>query len=238
MERFDLTPFTAFCTENNLPLPESAVPHLKLFGALLLEWNEKINLTAITNPEEIVFKHFIDCAALLKFLKLKPGNRLIDVGTGAGFPGMILKILVPKADITLLDGHAKRFVFLQDFMEKSGVCCTLLHARAELAAQQPHLREQFDFATARAVAALPTLLEYCLPFVKCGGCFAAMKGPGLKEEFPAAAHALQALGGSAQPPFVYLLPDGSERTVVQVKKISQTPPKYPRASAKISKQPL
>ena len=238
MAEFNLAPFLSYCAENGIAVPPAAPQQLALYGNLLLEWNQKINLTAITDPQEIVLKHFTDCAALLRFLPLKPGQSLIDVGTGAGFPGAVLKILVPQAKVTLLDGHAKRFLFLNDFMQQSGLTCQTLHSRAELAAKQPEYREQFQYATARAVAALPTLLEYCLPFVKPGGLFAAMTGPGAGEEAAAAANAAGLLGGSPAAVQTYTLPGELERAVVTVKKISQTSAKYPRASAKITKQPL
>lgn len=238
MPDFSLKPFFAYCQQYGISVPEEAGEQLQCYGNLLLEWNEKINLTAITEPAEVVCKHFTDCAALLRFLPLQAGQRLIDVGTGAGFPGMILKILVPGAHITLLDGHAKRFLFLKDFMERTGLFCETLHSRAELAAKQPDYRERFDYATARAVAALPTLAEYCLPFVKPGGSFVAMKGPDAFEETKAAKNALKLLGAAPAEATAYTLPDSSERTAVMCKKISQTLPKYPRASAKITKQPL
>lgn len=238
MPDFCLNPFFEYCQQHGIAVPETAEKQLQCYGRLLLEWNEKINLTAITEPEEVVCKHFTDCAALLRFLPLQAGQRLIDVGTGAGFPGMVLKILVPHAKITLLDGHAKRFLFLKDFMQQTGLFCETLHSRAELAAKQPAYREQFDYATARAVAALPVLAEYCLPFVKPNGSFVAMKGPDALEETKAAKNALKLLGAAPAVATAYTLPDGSERTVIACKKISQTLPKYPRASAKITKQPL
>lgn len=238
MPELNITPFLSYCRENGIAVPEAAPRQLELYGSLLLEWNQKINLTAITEPQEIVQKHFTDCAALLRFLPLKPGESLVDVGTGAGFPGMVLKILVPQANITLLDGHAKRFLFLNDFMQQTGLFCQTLHSRAELAGRQPDYREQFQYATARAVAALPTLLEYCLPFVKPGGLFAAMKGPGAEAELQAAANAVGLLGGAPATAQSYTLPGELERTVITVQKASQTPAKYPRISAKIAKQPL
>lgn len=233
-----MRPFCDFCARENIELPENAPNRLALYGRLLLEWNEKINLTAIKEPTEVVIKHFIDSAYLLKYLKMPQGATLLDVGSGAGFPGMVVKIMRPDLAVTLLDGHAKRFLFLEDLMKNIGLSAEMLHARAELASKEATHREQYDFVTARAVAALPTLAEYCLPFVKVGGTFAAMKGPALKEELAAAENALALLGGEKAAFFAYQLPDLSERGIVLTKKISQTPTKYPRPSAKIAKRPL
>ena len=198
MAAFDFTPFFEYAKQNGITLPEAAENHLTTYGNLLLEWNEKINLTAITDPEDIVIKHFTDCLSLLKIIDPKPGQSLIDVGTGAGFPGMVIKILRPDVDVTLLDGHQKRFLFLEDLQNQIGIKAINLHCRAELAAKEKLYRERYDFATARAVANLPALSELCLPFVKVGGRFVAMKGSGGKEELDASKNAIFLLGGKTE----------------------------------------
>ena len=210
---------------------------LNIYKNLLLEWNEKINLTAIKDENEIFVKHFEDSLTILNAVDIKPNSTLIDVGTGAGFPGMVLKIARPDLNVTLLDGHKKRFLFLEDLQSKLNLNCENLHLRAEEAAKKEHLRESFNIATARAVAKLNVLSELCLPFVKKGGFFIAMKGPDL-EELETSANALKILGGKIEQIKSVKLSNGDERNLVIIKKISQTPAKYPRVSAKISKQPL
>ncbi len=238
MANFDLTPLFDYAKQNNITLPENTESHLTTYGNLLIEWNEKINLTAITDPTEIVVKHFIDSISLLKIIDPKPGEKLIDVGTGAGFPGMVIKIASPDLDVTLLDGHQKRFIFLEDLQNQIGIKATNLHQRAELAAKEDAHRERYDYATARAVARLNTLAEYCLPFVKKNGYFVAMKGPEAANEAAEAKKAVSILGGGEINLITEELPMENTRAFIKVKKKSPTPPKYPRASAKISKAPL
>lgn len=224
--------------ENGISVDSEALSRFQKYAKLLVEWNEKINLTAITDPEGIVIKHFLDCALLLKHIKLPVGAKVIDVGTGAGFPGMVLKILRPDINLTLLDGLNKRLVFLNAVAEALILSVETVHLRAEEAGQKPLYRESFDLATARAVAKLNTLYEYCLPLVKTGGYFCAMKGPSAEEEIKLASKASGILGGSKAQVKTETLTGEESRAFVLVKKISQTPPKYPRISAKISKQPL
>ena len=144
MPRFDFTPLLDYAEKNSISVSKDTVEKLNIYGDLLLFWNEKINLTAITDPKEVVIKHFIDSLSLLKFINPKAGEKLIDVGTGAGFPGMVIKILRPELSVTLLDGHAKRFIFLNDLQEKIDIKTENLHIRAELAAKDKNFREQFD----------------------------------------------------------------------------------------------
>lgn len=224
--------------EGFLTLTNEQLKMLNEYGNLLLEWNEKINLTAITEPEEVVIKHFLDCLLFFKNIDVKNGAKVIDVGTGAGFPGIVLKIARPDIELTLLDGLNKRIVFLKDVLDKLGISAKAVHMRAEEGGKNAEYREKYDIACARAVAQLNTLSEYCIPFVKNGGSFIAMKGPSAAEELGAARNAIDRLGGGEPVIFSENLPDGSKRCFVQIKKISQTPPKYPRISAKISKQPL
>lgn len=226
--------------EQGINLSEEMLARFDRYAALLAEWNEKINLTAITAPEEIVRKHFVDSLTLLPCLP-EGELRLIDVGTGAGFPGVALAIARPSIRLTLLDSLNKRLVFLQELCGALSIPVTLVHARAEDGGRKPELREQFDAATARAVAALPTLCEYCLPFVRPGGVFYAMKGPDGTEEAKAAQNAARLLGGRIGAPRAVRLPGGPgeetlERLLIPVDKVSATPPSYPRPSAKIAKQ--
>ena len=209
------------------------------YGRRLLEKNRVMNLTAITAPEEVAALHMLDCAALLNFADLD-GKTLIDVGTGAGFPGLALKILVPSLSVTLLDGLNKRLDWLAETAEALGLDrVTTLHARAEDAGRGLALREAFDFAAARAVAGLPVLCELCLPFVKVGGKFLAMKGPEADAELEEAREAIALLGGLPAGVYPYSIPGRSEqRRLVIVEKTAPTPQRYPRRWAKIQNHPL
>ena len=232
----------AYLTETAQPYgieisPEQA-EQFQLYAALLAEWNEKINLTAITEPKEIAVKHFLDSLLLLPEISAQKGASFIDVGTGAGFPGVALLILRPDLRLTLLDSLQKRLLFLEDLLKKLGLDAELLHARAEEAARKKEYRQKFDFAAARAVASLPTLCEYCLPFLKQGGVFAAMKGPAGPEELKNAEHAVQVLGCSVRGEKRYTLPGGDERTLILISRTGPLLPSYPRQSAKITKAPL
>ncbi len=205
---------------------------------LLTEWNQKMNLTAITEPREIVVKHFLDSILLLNAYGIPRGARVIDIGTGAGFPGLPLKIMRDDLSLTLLDSLNKRLIFLKDVCEKLEISAGLIHARAEEAGRKKEMRGSYDLVAARAVAPLNILCEYCLPLVKTGGVFAAMKGPGGPEELSAAQNALSLLGADAGNIRSFSLPDGSARTILLMKKTAPTSDKYPRASAKIAKSPL
>jgi len=207
------------------------------YTELLLEWNEKMNLTAITAPEEIAVKHYLDSLTLLKFIDIPQNSRIIDVGCGAGFPSIPLMIARKDIHITMLDGTKKRLNFIDEVVNQLGLNGETLHARAEEAGKSAKYREKFDFATARAVARLNVLGEYCLPFVKEGGNFVAMKAS-VNDEIEEAQGAIRLLGGKFREIKEFSLPDGSERSLVVIKKISQTPPKYPRASAQIAKKAL
>ncbi len=221
-----------------LSLDDTALSRLESYGNLLLEWNEKINLTAITEPDEVLIKHFYDCLLFLKHVDVPHRARVIDVGTGAGFPGIVLAIARPDIKLCLLDSLNKRISFLLEVCNKLSLSAEAIHSRAEEGARKEEHREQYDIACARAVAALPTLAEYCMPYVKEGGLFVAMKGPSAEEEIKAAYTAIKTLGGQKAELITEKLPDDSNRSFVIIKKISQTPTKYPRGSAKIAKQPL
>lgn len=205
---------------------------------ILKEWNEKINLTAIEDDKEIIIKHFIDSLSIAPFIKDR-GTKLIDVGTGAGFPGIPLKIVFPDLKVTLLDSLEKRIKFLDQVIKELGLKeIKAVHSRAEDKGVAADYREQFDIACARAVANLPVLLEYCLPFVKVGGYFIAMKGSST-EEIDNSKKALDILGGKIEDVKEFVLPSSDiKRNVVVVKKFRQTPTKYPRKSGKVSKDPL
>ena len=219
--------------------PEGAVDQLVRYGELLLEQNKVMNLTAITQPDQVAALHFLDSAALAGQADLA-GRSLIDVGTGAGFPGLVLKILVPDLRLTLVDSLAKRLDWLSTVCaELSLERVTLRHARAEELAWEDGWRDAFDFATARAVADLRVLTELCLPYVRPGGRFLAMKAAGCQPEVDAAGRAVSVLGGRLRPAFCYTIPGTEvERVVVPVEKTAPTPQGYPRRWAKIQKAPL
>ncbi|MBR7071358.1 MAG: 16S rRNA (guanine(527)-N(7))-methyltransferase RsmG [Clostridia bacterium] len=238
MIEFPFEEIIPLCAAFGTVLDDTAVDRLQRYGNLLLAWNEKMNLTAITEPREVLFKHFYDCLLLLKHTALTPNSRVIDVGTGAGFPGMVLKIVRPDLQVTLLDGLNKRLIFLNAVLEDIGLTAETIHLRAEEAGRDSRYREQFDLATARAVARLPVLCEYCLPFVKKGGVFVAMKGASAAEEAAAAGNALRLLGGGKPHLVTETLTGEEQRAFILVKKISQTPPKYPRSGGKIAKSAL
>ena len=220
-----------------LDLDPAAADKLARYAELLLEKNKVMNLTAITAPRDVATLHLLDCAALAAQLDLS-GKRVIDVGTGAGFPGMPLRIGEPSIRLTLLDSLGKRITFLQQCCDELGfadVAC--VHQRAEEFAARH--RQQFDLATSRAVASLPLLCELCLPLVKPGGQFLAMKAVDSDAEIHAARHAIEVLGGEISAVRDYRVPCTEvAHRVVFIQKVKETPQKYPRAFAKIKKNPL
>ncbi len=217
---------------------------LNIYARLLVEWNEKMNLTGITDPQGIAVKHFADSLTVAPLLP-KGTFSLIDVGTGAGFPGVPLALLRADCRLTLLDSLNKRLTFLDTVCREVGLPVTLVHARAEEGGRRKDLRERFDVAVARAVAAMPVLSEYCLPFVKVGGCFLALKGPDADREKAEAARGIGVLGGKVTGIDAFTLPkqpvegvETMERRLIRVDKVRPTPSAYPRPSAKIAKAPL
>ena len=217
-------------------LDDTALERLDKYADLLVETNKSLNLTAITDPDEIVYKHFIDSLSLLTCVEIKNGAKVIDVGTGAGFPGVVLLIARPDLKITLLDGTNKRLVFIKNVLDEIGLEAEIVHMRAELAGKDIKYREKFDLVTARAVANLNTLAEYCMPFVRKGGVFAAMKGP--NEDAGNAENAVKILGGDGIAVYDYLLGKDDKRKIFSVKKLSHTPTKYPRNSSQIKNKAL
>ena len=220
-----------------LGLDCSGTPPLLRYGELLLETNKVMNLTAITEPKDVATLHFLDSAALLTLADLK-GKTVVYVGTGAGFPGMPMKILEPSIQLTLLDSLGKRITFLQEVCDNLGLTdVQCVHARAEEFAAEH--RQSFDFAVSRAVANLSVLGELCLPLVKPGGYFLSMKSVESGQELEAAKKAIQILGGRVERTADYQIP-GTDVThrVIFIKKIAETPKKYPRPFAKIKKNPL
>ena len=211
------------------------VRKLDEYAALLVEYNQKVNLTAITDAEGIEDRHFID--SLLLAARPEVCGRMVDVGTGAGFPGIVVKLFRPELDLTLMEPTGKRVDFLKYACSALGVEAEFAKERAEEAARKVW-REQFDLASARAVAALPMLAEYCLPLVKVGGNFLAMKGASGEEELAAARGAIKKLGGAYKETRTLHLPGGDTRTLILCQKISQTPTAYPRNGGKIAKSPL
>ena len=228
-----------YCNEHGIALDDKAIFRFEKYMRLVLEWNEKINLTSITDENEFIIKHFYDSLTLLRTLDIKEGAKIIDIGTGAGFPGVPLKIARPDIELTLLDSLNKRLVFLEEnVLPALEISAEIIHGRAEEVSEQSEYREIFDFAVSRAVANLASLSEYCIPFVKIDGVFAPMKGPESSEEIKQAANAIKVLGGKVDMVENLTLPDGSGRSIVVIDKIKHTPDKYPRRGIKISKNPL
>ena len=217
---------------------ETALERFDRYSEALVRVNAHLNLTAITEPTEVLYKHWLDSLAVLRFVKPETGARCIDVGTGAGFPGVALLIARPDLRMTLLDSTRKKLTFIAETLKELDLPAETLHLRAEEAGQMAAYREQYDLVTARAVANLRELCEYCLPFLRIGGTFAAMKSIRTDEEIAEARCALRLLGGTIDAVQTFTLPYAGERTLILIKKTSQTPPKYPRPSAKIAKQPL
>jgi 16S rRNA (guanine527-N7)-methyltransferase len=223
-----------------LSLDAQTLARFEAYLDFLFECNQVMNLTAITDRAEAVQKHFLDSLALAAAVDLQ-GKRLIDIGTGAGFPGLPLKIAIPSLEVTLLDSQQKRVTFLEELTARlglTGVSC--VHARAEEFVATPGEREGYDFATSRAVAELPLLLELTLPYVRLGGACLAMKTAHAGEEIATARGAAAILGGEMERHCDYVLPGGGEmaRRIVIIRKVAPTPARYPRRFAKIQKQPL
>lgn len=221
-----------------ITLSEEQLDAFDLYAKTIVEWNAKINLTAIIKPHEMVIKHFLDSLLTLKMVDLEKNATVIDVGTGAGFPSIPMKIVREDLQVTLLDSLNKKVTFLKEASIVLKQNNNAIHFRAEEAGKKPEYREQYDIATARAVADLRELVEYCLPFVKVGGYFIALKGYDIEEELEQAHTAIATLGGEIESVQKFILPLENKRSIIVIKKISQTSTKYPRISGKIVKKPL
>lgn len=222
--------------EFGLKFSEEMYRKFDTYAELLVSWNEKINLTAITDAQGITEKHFLDSLAAFRDDIIPQNLTVIDVGTGAGFPGIPMKIYRNDLKLTLLDSLNKRINFLTEVSDKLSLDANCIHSRAEDGAKKTELRETFDIATARAVAPLPILCEYCLPYVKIGGKFIALKGPNesAKDSFTA----YRTLGAEILDIKEYNLPCGDKRQIIIYSKTKETPKKYPRNPSQIDKKPL
>lgn len=228
-----------FIKDYKITLTENQYEKFQKYFELLVEWNEKLNLTAITDESGVALKHFADSLSLLNFVDIPQNSTLADVGTGAGFPGVVLKIARPDIKLTLIDSLNKRLVFLNEVCSQLGIDAELIHSRAEDGARDEKLRESFDFVASRAVARMNVLSEYCLPYVKVGGAFCAMKGAQANEEFKESLNAINTLGGKLENKYFFELPEnGGERAIAVVRKVKNTPQKYPRQSGKIKAKAL
>ena len=228
------------CEEMGVSLDEKQIDQFMQYLSLLLEWNEKMNLTAITEKRDVVLKHFADCLSLVPAVEWKAGMKVIDVGTGAGFPGIPVKIACPEVEMTLLDSLQKRIGFLQEVGSQLGLeGVQYIHSRAEDGGQSAEHREQYDLCVSRAVANLAVLAEFCLPFVKVGGMLAALKGPDAEAELEQAKGALAKLGGKLVKIQDVTIPSTDlSHKLVFIEKTTATPKQYPRKAGKINKNPL
>lgn len=218
----------------DITINERQAEQFKMLFEFMIEYNKNVNLTSITELEDVIMKHFIDSVLPLAMIDIHKGASFIDVGTGAGFPALPLIIFRPDLKATLCDSLGKRCTYLESAIKKIGVEAEIIHARGEELGRRR--RELYDIATARAVAALRVLTELCLPFVKVGGKFAALKS--VNEDINSAENAVKILGGKIDKITDYKLPNGDGRRLIIIKKISQTPTKYPRGYANITKKPL
>ena len=227
-----------YSKEIGIVLDEEQMNQFYMYMKLLLEWNEKINLTAITEPEEIILKHFIDSMTIAK--NIEKNAKLIDVGTGAGFPGIPLKIIRQDIEVTLLDSLNKRILFLEVVIKQLGLTnIKASHSRVEEFGKNKNYRESFDCATSRAVANLTTLVEYLIPLVKIQGICISMKGPNIEEEIQGSKKAISVLGGNIEEVKNFQLPKSDiDRNIVVIRKIKATPLKYPRKPGMPSKEPI
>ncbi|MCO7126095.1 16S rRNA (guanine(527)-N(7))-methyltransferase RsmG [Sporolactobacillus shoreicorticis] len=227
-------------SEKNIHLNEIQRHQFQLYYEMLIEWNKKMNLTAITQPKEVIIKHFFDSLTPCFYFSVQKAQTLCDVGSGAGFPGIPMKILFPTLRLTIVDSLQKRLTFLQAVVEKLGLnYVTLCHDRAETFARKSGIRENFDLVTARAVAKLAVLSEYCLPLVHLGGMFVALKGSNAEDEVQQAENAIKQLGGQISRVVSLDLPDNNgKRFLVRIDKISSTAKKYPRKPGIPMKDPL
>lgn len=217
-------------------LDAKALKRFDLLAQRLVSWNKNVNLTAITEPDEIVLKHFIDSITPLAYISPEHGAKIIDVGCGAGFPGLPLLIAREDFDVTFLDSIQKKLKFIDDVLDNTALFGTTVHGRAEDFGNNPEFREAYDYAFTRAVAPLNVLAEYCLPFVKTGGLYVSMKGA--DDETETGKNAINILGGKIEDVVSFKLSNGDSRNLIIIRKVSQTSPKYPRKAKKIAGAPL
>lgn len=230
--------FEQILKKSNLEMSEQMVEKFEKYADLLIEWNKKMNLTAITEPREIAVKHFLDSLLTLEAFEIPNGAAVIDVGTGAGFPGVPIKIVRPDVDLTLIDSLNKRIKFLEELKNYLKIKVKLIHLRAEEAAQKENLRECFDIVVSRAVAPLNVLMEYCMPFVKVDGVFVALKGKNAQSELDLSQNAIKVLNAEIFTQKSFSLVTENDRNIIVFKKIAKNSEIYPRNSAKIKKKPL
>lgn len=240
MEKYGMDSFCADLEEMNLSITQVQIKQFYRYYELLAQWNQVINLTAITDFEDILKKHFVDSLTLVQACDLHGNDRMIDVGTGAGFPGLALKIAFPDVKVTLLDSLAKRIHFLDVVIAELGLSgVETVHGRAEDLAGEKKYREAYDVCVSRAVANLSTLSEYCLPFVKTGGLFVSYKSDQVSDELSAAEHAVSLLGGAVEKQVKLTLPHSDIcRNLILIRKCAGTPAGYPRKAGLPSRRPL
>lgn len=238
MKYFDI--LNEASNNEGLKFDQKKYDQFMLYKDLIKEWNEKINLTAIKEDEEIIKKHFIDSMKVFKFDQLKNAKNVIDIGTGGGFPGIPMKIIKPEVNIVLLDSLNKRIIFLNEVIKRLDLKnIKAIHGRAEDFAQEKQYREKFDVAVSRAVANLTVLSEYCIPYVKVGGYFVAMKGPAVEEEIKLSKNAIRMLGGQIEHiEKVHIEDSDLNHNLVIIKKVKQTHRDYPRKAGLVAKNPL
>lgn len=226
--------------EIGLSINEEKLDKFQKYYQFLLETNKKVNLTAMTEERDVAIKHFVDSLTCFKAIAIEDGQSLADIGTGAGFPGLPMKIYQPGLKVTLVDSLDKRITFLRNVIERLGLAgIQAIHARAEEVGRDNQLRESFDLAVARAVAGLAVLAEYCLPVVRTQGYFLALKGPRADEEIDSSLKAIEIIGGEIQKTVKLNLPlTGDERTIIVIKKVRKTPENYPRRPGIPAKKPL
>lgn len=236
----NINQFQAALSDKGIELTEQQLTQFNRYYELLVEWNEKMNLTAITEREDVYMKHFFDSVTAGFYIDLTEPLRVCDVGAGAGFPSIPLKIVFPSLRVTIIDSLNKRITFLTALAEELGLTdVTFVHGRAEEMGQKAEHREQYDIVTARAVARMSVLSELCLPFAKPGGRFVAMKAASTEEEMASAKKAIHTLGGKTEDVFSFRLPiEESERTIVVIRKEKPTPKKYPRKPGTPNKSPI
>ena len=230
--------FKQILKRSPVDLSDSMINQFVFYADLLIEWNKKMNLTSIIKPNEIAIKHFLDSLLIFDTYKFPQNATVLDVGTGAGFPGVPLKIARPDLKLILLDSLNKRLIFLESLLDYLNIKADLIHERAEFVARQHVFREKFDFVVSRAVAPLNILLEYCIPFVCVNGIFIAMKGSNVETELDLAQDAIKEMNVKVILLKKFTLIDKNDRSIIVFKKLFRTENFYPRKSSKILKKPL